>query len=98
MAKATFSLSSVLLCNQMFCAIFLAESRLLDFAGGVSRDISENNLLRAFVPRQIPAESINLLLGTFHAFFYGDDSSGNLSETFIRKSNDRHILHFVIGA
>ena len=48
-------------------AVYLAELRFLDLARGISRNIREDYLSRALVPRKLGAEFVDLFLGCAHA-------------------------------
>ena len=59
-------LTPVLLCNQLICAVLLAEGRFFNFAGGISRNVCEDNFLRSLISWKSFAE--------FFDFFLCDDA------------------------
>ena len=87
-------LSSVLLCNQLVCSVFLAESWFFNLAGGISRNIGKDDLLWPFVSGQTLAEFFDLLFCAGHAWLYGNDRTCNLSKTGVGETDHGYIVDF----
>ena len=82
----------VLLLDQSGTVVFLAEFRLIDFAGCISDDFIKDKLSGALVARQIDAEFIDLFFRQCLSLFHLYDRRGDLAETFVRQTDDRDIV------
>ena len=96
-AHTTCYLSFYLLCHQLLCTVKLPKCRLFDFACGIYGYLCKNNTLGALVAGKLLAKLFNLLLRAGHSLFYGDDCSGNLSQTLVRQADNSHVLYLLIG-
>jgi len=78
--------------HQAFHVVLLAERRLVDLAGGVSRDRVEDDAARPLVAGQLRAELKDLLLCAGAASLQLDDGRRDLPEALVGQSDDRYVL------
>ena len=67
---------------------------LFNLAGGISWNVSENNLAGTLVLRQCKAELINLFLVAFLSLFNLDNCRRNLAKTLVGQTDNRNVLDF----
>ena len=81
----------------MIGPIPLPQGWLFNFSCGIAGNFRKNDLSGPLIPGQIHAERLNFLLRTMHPLFHLNHSAADLSQPFIRQTNDRHILDLIVG-
>ena len=82
--------------NKPSSAVGLTKYGLFDLARGISRHFRKYYSLRTLVSRECVTEFVYLFLCRFHSLFYLYYSRRNLAESFVGKSDYRHVLDLCI--